>query len=363
MQPPLAGTSTSIAAKQAFAQRRWSIYLWVAGCGVLVGIAGVLLYLLLYVRTYGPIAKENPIVKNKPKISSSHPAQPNRLQGSKRSSSPADFSGEDSSKAVPPGLPSKGKPASRAIGQPEPDQPPSEPEGKSPLPKSQGPPLEKLPGLKPEKGKETPSPSQKPGPSGPEKPAGEPGGEKPPGSIPPVVDPMKQVAWQKAVGEVREALRQQDLALAREHLIIAERNAQTPAQQEEVEGLQMLCHYLEEFWKGIRQSVQSLEAGQELVVNNTRFAIVEGNQRYLIIRTAGRNLRWEIEKIPGSIVEILAKRWFHSNDPATLLAYGAYYAVRGDIQRAKQYWEKAAQMGQDVHLLVKELSSWPVPEP
>jgi transcriptional regulator with PAS, ATPase and Fis domain len=189
-------------------------------------------------------------------------------------------------------------------------------------------------------------------------------GQKPAPAPKPSLDPAKESAWQKAVEEVRSALAQHDLASAKEALQIAAANAQTSEQHQEVERLRMLRHYLEEFWNGIRQAVSRLEAAQEIVVGNMRVAIVEGNSQYLIVRAEGRNIRWPIERIPGSVVELLAKRWFRTNDTATQLAWGAYYAVRGQTQQARQAWEQAAKSGaSDANALLEELRHWPLPEP
>ena len=339
MAPPLPGEKTHLAQKTA-SQSRYPPELLVGACVVLLLLAGGLLYLLHRIRSEGPeVVLGKP---SSPSVSASGEKTSAQQNGSTRSG----------------GGPGSGQPKEKISPQPpvlEKTDPPTsqEPGGSSKWPPS------KSSGEKPSPSR---GPSGKNGPSISEKPSARPE-EKTSPPPKPSSDPAKQAAWQKAVEEARSALAQHDLPAAQQSLKIAEANAQTPPQHEEVERLQMLQHYLQEFWNGIRQSVSSLEAAQEFSVGKTRFAIVEGNSQFLVVRVEGRNIRWPIEKIPGSVVELLAKRWFRSQDPATHLALGAYHAVRGDTQRAKQYWEQASKTGSvDVGALLEELSHWPLPE-
>ncbi|MCS7303836.1 MAG: hypothetical protein NZ602_01845 [Thermoguttaceae bacterium] len=310
---PLPGATTQIAIKKAPLQARQSVVWWMASCVVLILLALGLFFLFYRVRMQWPEAAV-------PKTSAGNQSSWNQM----------------------PSDPSSGKSVSGTFarnGQPKGSTSPAE--KSSP------------PGEEREKhgGGISDQNSLKPG-------------EKRPLQPKPSLDPAKQAAWEKAVQEVRSALAEHDLASAAEALKTAETNAQTPEQHEVVERLRMLEHYLGEFWKGIRQSVSSLQVAQEFTVGNIRFAIVEGNSQYLIVRAEGRNIRWPIEKIPGSVVELLARRWFRTNHPATQLAFGAYYAVRGETQRARQYWEQAGKSGGvDVNGLLEELRNWPLSQP
>ncbi|HPP52347.1 MAG TPA: hypothetical protein PK777_05295, partial [Thermoguttaceae bacterium] len=352
LAPPLPGEKTQVAQKAGFQSRR-SIELWVGVCLVLLLLAGGLLYLLQRIRSEGP-----EVVLGK----SSSPNQ--STSGEKLSSPP---NGQNPSGVLPgSGLPkekqSQEKTSPKSPSQEKPKTP-SEKQQPSPSQKSEGPSGTSEPKGPGEKSSPPVGPSENNGPGMSAKPPSGPEEKtSPPPPPKPSIDPAKQSAWQKAVEDVRSALAEHDLASAEASLKTAEANAQTPEQHDVVERLRMLRHYLEEFWKGIRQSVVSLEAAQEFSVGKLRFAIVEGNSQYLVVRAEGRNIRWPIEKIPGSVVEILAKRWFRTNDPATNLAYGAYYAVRGDTQQARQYWQQAGKGGVDVSGLLEELRCWPLPE-
>lgn len=338
--PPRPGEKTTLAKKAALGTRR-SVGRMVVICVLLLAVGGILFSLLNRVRTEGP---EAILGKDSlPKTS---------VPGEKNSAHPE---GEPSVK------PSNGNAQSKEKMSPK--RPPAEKEktsiSKEPLgpPGSSGPhsPVEKPLQPKESSGSDN---STTPGGDCPE-----PEEKTPPLPAPkPSLDPAKQAAWRKAVGEVREALAQHDPASAAEHLKVAEANAQTPEQHDEVERLRMLQHYLDQFWQGIRQSVSSLKGAEEFVVGNIRFIIVEGNSQQLVVRAEGKNLRWPIEKIPGSVVELLAKRWFQRNDPPTKLAWGAYYAVKGNTQRARELWNEAGKAGIDVSALLEELSCWPLPE-
>ena len=356
--PPCPGETTQVAAKTASVQSRRSLAWGVAVCVGLMLLAGGLLYLLQRVRTEGPEVILGKLGKIFAKKSTSRETASLRPNGQIPS-------------VISPGA---GHPPQKQHNGKAPFYPPSpsnSPHSPSPsnssvstAPESVGP-SETPKSSHPGKESTWPiGPSEKAGPGMSEKPSPGPG-KKPPSPVTKLsLDPAKQSAWQTAVEEVRSALAQHDLASAQEALKIAETNAQTSEEHDVVERLRILRHYLGEFWNGIRQAVIRLEATQEFTVGSTRFAIVEGNSQYLIVRAEGRNIRWPIERIPGSVVELLAKRWFRTNNAATQLAFGAYYAVRGQKQDARQYWEQAAKSGSaDAKALLEELRHWPLPEP
>ncbi len=327
------GQTTQVAAKNALAHANRAFGWWIASCVSLVVLALGLVYLLNRVRTEGPEV----------------------VLGKTSSANPSSWSEKVS-------LPSGGQPNLKQSQETPTQKPPSSAEHPSDVQRIGSSLHPQKPAEQGDKSSPPLRPGEKNGRLVLEKPS--PKAQQPtsPPAPPSALQPAKQAAWQKAVQEVRAALAEHDLASAAEALKTAEDNAQTPEQHHIVERLRLLRHYLEEFWKGIRQSVSSLEAAQEFTVGQRRFAIVEGNSQYLIVRAEGRNIRWPIEKIPGSVVELLAKRWFRTNDAATQLAFGAYYAVRGDTQRARQYWEQAGQSGVDVSGMLEELHYWPVPE-
>ncbi len=207
-------------------------------------------------------------------------------------------------------------------------------------------------------------PTEKPGPKGKaEKPADPGPGAKtkpdqPEPTQPPVpkIDAAKQAALREALEQARAGLRQHDLDWAAQHLEIAATNVQTSEDEADLERAKAMRHYLAEFWSGVRKSVASLGAAEELIVGDTRVAVVEADEHKLIIKAAGKNRRYDIEKIPPVLVMPLAARWFNQG-PASKAAIAAYLAVdpKGDPDRARQLFQEAARAGLDTAGLIEEI--------
>lgn len=320
---PMAGVGPT---RLAAAPRRRSPAGLLAASLLLVGVAAGLAFFLHRAMTQAPA-----------EVATGHAgATPAGAQG------PADLKGAKS--GTKPGKPPAGeKPAPQDKPGPEKPGPADKPSpGEKP-----GPADPAQPGEKP---KEKPEPGEKPDPSETPQPKAPP---------PPKADPVKQAAWQQAVGEARVSLAEHDLESADGHLAGAAANAQTPEEHAVVERLKLLRAYLGQFWDGVRQSVATLQGGEEIIVGDTRVAVVEADQEKLIVKAAGQLRRWPIERIPASIVLPLAERWFNKNT-ASKVVLGAYLAVdpKGSPQRARQLWEEAARAGVDVGPLMEELDQF-----
>jgi hypothetical protein len=203
-----------------------------------------------------------------------------------------------------------------------------------------------------------PGPEEKPNPKGKPEPVENP---KPKEKPKPPLDPAKQAALKQALEYARIALSEHDLAAAEQHLNTAGANAQSPEDQAAVERLRTLRGYLEQFWEGIRSSVAELESGEELVIGNTRIAVVEASRDRLIVKATGRLHTFQIPGpgIPPSLVTVLADRWF-AKKPSSKVFLGAFLAVdpKGDRQRARQLWEEASRAGVDLGGLFQELDQF-----
>jgi len=155
---------------------------------------------------------------------------------------------------------------------------------------------------------------------------------------------------------------QRDLAAARQQLRQAERAAQSQADFDQVTRLETMANILDQFWKGMREGVASLGAGNELKVGETYVAVVESSPQRLLIKTAGRLRGWVVEELPTSLVLAVAQEYFR-DDAVKKLLIGTFLAVdpKGDRARARQLWLEAAQghTGVDVKLLMPELDAVP----
>lgn len=153
-----------------------------------------------------------------------------------------------------------------------------------------------------------------------------------------------------------------DLAAARQQLGQAARAAQSRADFDQLARLETMVNILEEFWKGMREAVASLEAGSELKVGETYVAVVESSPQHLLVKAAGRLRSWPVEELPTALVLAIAQQYFHE-DAVKKLLIGTFLAVdpRGDRSQARQLWLQAArgQTGVDVKLLLPELDALP----
>ena len=161
------------------------------------------------------------------------------------------------------------------------------------------------------------------------------------------------------MAQARVSLTEHETDAAKNHLNTAGSNAQTPEELDEVDRVRALCGHLEQFWYGIAQSASGLDGGEELIVGDTRVAVVEATAQQLILHVAGRNRVYKIKDLPSSLVASLANRWF-SKEPKSKVFYGAYQAVdpKGDRQRARRLWQEAAAAGVDIGDLEAELDKF-----
>jgi hypothetical protein len=179
----------------------------------------------------------------------------------------------------------------------------------------------------------------------------------------PVVDAQQQVAFRKAVADVRTSLGERDPETAATHLATATTYAQTAEEETELARLHVLKDHLEEFLRGIRQCVSRLQGGEEFELGDTIVVVVEAREDLLIVRAEGRNYRYAIRHIPHRLILALADQWY-ANRPSSRVLIGTYHALDqdGDRQQARLLWQQAAIEGFDVEDLMPELARSRGPE-
>lgn len=173
-------------------------------------------------------------------------------------------------------------------------------------------------------------------------------------------DAKQHAAFTAAVRQVREAMAERNPTAAAKALEQAKQTAQTPAEESEVARLDLMLHYVSEFWKTIAQVLNNLGGAEELEVGQTRIAIVEADASHLIIKSQGSLRSWATEAIPTKLLVLLAQSGF-SDAAANKAVLGAFLAVdpAGDPQRARQLFEEARQGGVDTEALIAELEFSP----
>ncbi len=164
----------------------------------------------------------------------------------------------------------------------------------------------------------------------------------------------RSTTFERAVSDARFSMSQRDLPAARRHLETASAAARTESERDEVARLDELLDYLKQFWNLVRDGMARLQAVEEIQVRGKPVSIVEASRDHLVVRAAGRNLRYRIETLPNSLVMTLAERSL-KHDATSKIVVGAYLAIdqRGDRQAARRLWTEAAKEVRTDHLLAE----------
>jgi hypothetical protein len=169
--------------------------------------------------------------------------------------------------------------------------------------------------------------------------------------------PQETAAVRKALGETIAAMGLRDWDTANDKLAEAKGLATDEVLKEKVEAVDSLSTGVKEFWRAVAESTKSLGAGQELVIGSTRVAVVEANDKLLILRVGGMNKRYPIDDLPMGLARTLASSWFDNNAASTKVFTGAFLFVEpnGDRAEVRQLWQAAKQEGVNVDLLLQLL--------
>lgn len=178
--------------------------------------------------------------------------------------------------------------------------------------------------------------------------------ETPPAST---ASPQETAAVRQALGQALVAMGYRDWDTAKDKLDEAKAKATDDVLKEKVEAVQSVSTGVAEFWRAVAESTKSLGAGQELVIGSTRVAVVEANDKLLILRVGGMNKRYPIDDLPMGLARTLASTWFDNNAASTKVFTGAFLFVEpnGDPAEVRQLWTSAKQEGVNVDPLLKLL--------
>ncbi|MCS7306082.1 MAG: hypothetical protein NZ602_13380 [Thermoguttaceae bacterium] len=173
----------------------------------------------------------------------------------------------------------------------------------------------------------------------------------------------RTATYRTAVTDARRWMSKRDLEQAAQALRLAQENARTEEEQQEVQRLEVLLEYLRQFWQLTIKGAQKLQAGQEIEVEVSRYkrikvAVVEPVAGGLTLRVEGVNRLYRWESMPTEIVLALAKRAL-AKDNVSKVVLGAFLAVdeKGDRAQARKLWQEAQQAGLDVGPLLAELDA------
>ncbi len=172
-------------------------------------------------------------------------------------------------------------------------------------------------------------------------------------------DAVKRAAFASAVADVRTAMGQRNLAASKRNLQTAAANVQGPADQAELERLQVLQDHLEQFWEGVRKAVAAMQPLDEIVLSESnRVAVIEASREELAIQREGRPQRCRIEALPMDLLSAIVKQSFKPTAGSKLIV-GSFLAMdaRGDRAVAEKRWQEAIRGGESQGtLLLPELN-------
>jgi hypothetical protein len=158
---------------------------------------------------------------------------------------------------------------------------------------------------------------------------------------------------------VRQAMIQQKLPVAREHLQAAAKLIQNEADKAQVDRLDVMIDNLRQFYTYMNQAIAGLQPTEELALGRERVIIVAITQQGIILRGDGRNYQYSFNALPEPLLSVLIERAF-TMTPDSKMVIGTYMAVspHGNRVRAKQLWEEAARAKPSVGFLMPELGAF-----
>jgi hypothetical protein len=158
--------------------------------------------------------------------------------------------------------------------------------------------------------------------------------------------------------EIRAAMAERDLPLAKAKLEEAAKRGSDAAFGEELARLQLLHEYLDDFWKSVDEGARSLQAVDELLIGEIRTAVVEYQPGLLVLRVQGQNRRYTVKTLPAKVALTLAERVLKPDAPRNKVYFGTFLLMdgKGDRELARKLWNEAQQANVDVSALLPELA-------
>ncbi len=274
---------------------------------------------------------------------------------------PPDKFGQNSPAVTPEKSPTVTMPLVTPV---RPTNPPIKPEPANPK-------KTKLPETRPmpEMPAETKPPEPKPEPAKPEPPKPEPPKPDPvkpePKPEPPAVEmPTKDEMVQlgKALQSAKSAIGEFNFAEADAELAKADKLAKLSEHLGKLSRLKEVAGYVKQFQDRLVQSATGMDGGESFKVgSSTMVAMIEANQKQVILRVAGQNKTYQYSDLPVGLAAALADMKLEGSDPVSRVVKGAYVACHrsatpDQLQQAKSWWDEATLGGADVRHLIPFLT-------
>lgn len=153
---------------------------------------------------------------------------------------------------------------------------------------------------------------------------------------------LKDFEW--TLKEVRSHLAERDVYTAKALIGKAKelaKKGQPGAHTEKLERLELLAHYVDEFWGAVLDGLPDLE-GKDLEVGSTVVHIQAVSQNTIAYRAQGQNFKKQRYEWPSGLVRAIAESWLEKK-PKSKIFVGAFMAVDKSYgpEKAREQWEQA----------------------
>jgi hypothetical protein len=167
-------------------------------------------------------------------------------------------------------------------------------------------------------------------------------------------------AFEWAVQQARAALAARDLDKASGQLDAAEKNIVLPRHLDEVRQLRALAGQLRLFFDAVRSGLKKFEPTEQIDVDGLIAAIVEVKPDGVTLFVERSRKSYTLATMPANTVLFFARAGADENNPLAAAFYGAFYAIQGDRDKARQAWQRAAAADVPVDDLLPLLSGPPL---
>ncbi len=164
---------------------------------------------------------------------------------------------------------------------------------------------------------------------------------------------------EEALTAIRAALAGRDIEGAKTAIEAAKKVPGDQAYDDARGRLEELTDNVQQFWNAYDKSLTTLAAVEELKVGDTFIAIVEVGPDKLIVRASGTNRTYTRKTVPAGIALEVTERVLKPTDAMNKVIIGSFAAMdaKGDLGKARKYWQEAIAAGVDVKRLLPELDA------
>jgi hypothetical protein len=171
------------------------------------------------------------------------------------------------------------------------------------------------------------------------------------------VDLTEAVA--EPLAAARASLARRDLATAHKQIEQA-LAAASATERPQVERLQKIAAYLDRFWPAVANGAATLTSGEELLVDQSLFKVIEVQPEALLLKEQGgepTRFSTRAAEIESRLAMALAQRGLKQPAGALAACVGAFWAMdpKGDRGQVREIWQQAARQGEPTLGLLAEL--------